>query len=806
MVSRLRAVNVFGWALGVALLSGYTATAQEAPKPVATAAGESDPAATAAVAEKVAPSLVRVEYTLQFDKGEPPAAGGWNVRCPNCGEYHGNNAEQVVKDDRPFEVGGFLLADDTVITADPLIHPRFVKKIAVRFGGQVTDATPAAYAKDQTAVMLKLAKPLKGAEPLSFDKADKAGKGPYLAVTYTSADGDWQVSAQPVGGPATTTASGRRFIPVASYSLIVDKDGNPIGMSMKDELPLDDSWKGSPTKWPAYSAEEAAAMVAGVRDAAKRGLLRVTLNFRSPKARGGPDRFMGSDPNDQQNATLQHAIGVLLDDSTVLVLRELKASVTARLEKVRVQGPDGKPVAAKFRNTLSDYGAFVVTLDKPLKDAALPLAESDLMKYRGTMLGAAQVHLQGEKRVEYYDHRRIAQFNTGWRRQLYPELAGEAKNIFLFDPKGALIALPVARREKDAEQQHWGRDDAAVLTPATYVAAAVADPGKYGDPGNVPLSEQEENRIAWLGIELQALTPELARANDVAHLTNDGRTGALVTHVYPESPAGKAGIEAGDVLVRVHVPDRPKPMEVTVERSQFGDQPFPWDQYDQLPEQYFDQVPQPWPPAENTVVRMLTDLGFGKTFTAEFARGGKGLEKQFTVEQSPAHYDSAERYKSDPLGVTVRNLTYEVRRYFQRGEEEPGVIISKIEMGSKASTAGLKPFEMVTHVNDVPVKNVKEFAEQVKGQKDLRLSIKRMTKGRQVKVKLAGKGDETKPAKTPSNTKPPAQPRQEEPAQPPGEPEAAPSESGEPPAEPQAEPSGEAAGETEPDADAPSDQ
>jgi len=80
------------------------------------------------------------------------------------------------------------------------------------------------------------------------------------------------------------------------------------------------------------------------------------------------------------------------------------------------------------------------------------------------------------------------------------------------------------------------------------------------------------------------------------------------------------------------------------------------------------------------------------------------------------------------------------------------VIISKIEMGSKASKAGIKQYEVITHVNDQPVKNVKEFENATKDQTELNLSIKRMTAGRIVKVTVdkveagaGGAATETKP-------------------------------------------------------------
>jgi S1-C subfamily serine protease len=253
----------------------------------------------------------------------------------------------------------------------------------------------------------------------------------------------------------------------------------------------------------------------------------------------------------------------------------------------------------------------------------------------------------------------------------------------------------------------------------------------------VPLSEEEERRLAWLGLEFQGLNKELARANKVAELTKDGETGAIVSYVYPDSPAAKAGIEPGVILLRIHVADRPKPIEVQL--RDYGDRgPFPWEKLDEVPEQYYDRIPPPWPSPENSLVRSLTDLGFGTKFKAEFFRDGQMVMKDLEVTASPPTYESAPRYKSAALGLTVRDLTYEVRRYFQKKADEPGAIVSKIEQGSKASVAGIKPFEIITHVNDKPVMNVKDFEKAIAGQDELRLSVKRMTRGREVKIKMTG--------------------------------------------------------------------
>src|SRR5690606_36917123 len=105
--------------------------------------------------------------------------------------------------------------------------------------------------------------------------------------------------------------------------------------------------------------------------------------------------------------------------------------------------------------------------------------------------------------------------------------------LFVFDDEHSLVALPVSKRQKPSLEDRWSRSSTPQLTAARYLAEVLSEPEKHSDPNNVPLSEAEENRLAWLGVELQTLTPDLARINGIADQTNDGATGALVTHVYP---------------------------------------------------------------------------------------------------------------------------------------------------------------------------------------------------------------------------------------------------------------------------------
>lgn len=747
------ALSVAAPLAAAALLIAQTPPSRPTPTPVTPAtpstSGASGSSASAenksqqslAIAQAVLPSLVRVEYTVQFDKGDAPEAAGWSQRCPSCGQFHGNtSAESLVTEDRPMEIAGFLVEPHTVITSDPIIHPRFIKSIAVRQGDAQSAAKLKGILKDRSGLVLTLDEPLKGAQPLVFDANLK---GPYSAVTYSQGSADWVVRVEPAGGAVMVTTSDRKYLAAPSFSLITDGAGKAVGLCMSDRMPMDGSWKGSPDSWPMYSAEEMEALRTKLTSTIDRGLAQVTLTFRSPRATSEESAMMryrrgGGDDDD---ATVRHANGVLVDDNTVLVLIDLKPKQTARLEKIRVQVA-GDSTDAKFERTLKDYGGLVAKLDKPIPGALKAADTTNVHALRDVVLPTAEVLLQGDKRTMYLTHRRIPGYTVGYKRQHNPDLpVARDESLFLFTENGELAVLPIARRQKGDSGDRYSayRDSSANPTLVGYLWPAIAgDAAEFADASNVPLSETQESRVAWLGVELQPLSPDLARENGVSDQTSDGETGALVTYVYPDSPAAKAGVVVGQIFLRLHSLDVPKPIDIIGEYGGYGEQAYPWDRFDELPEEYFERIPRPWPAVENALTRSLTDLGFGKKVELEIATEGKVERKAFDVVEGPTTFDTVSKFKFEPLGITVRDLTYEVRRYFQIPEGDPGIIIGKIEIGSRASTSGLKPYELITHVNDQPVKTIQEFEAKAKDQSSLRLSIKRMNKARQVNLALGG--------------------------------------------------------------------
>ena len=222
----------------------------------------------------------------------------------------------------------------------------------------------------------------------------------------------------------------------------------------------------------------------------------------------------------------------------------------------------------------------------------------------------------------------------------------------------------------------------------------------------------------------------------------------MVSYVYADSPAAKAGVKMSWVMLNIQVEGDSKPIDIKAREYAPGAN-YPWARWDSLPARYWDgKFPSPWQPTETFLTRKLTDMGFGKKFTATFFADGKQIKKKFTVVASPTHYHTAAKFKSTKVGLTVRQMTYEVRRYFLKTAKDPGVIVSAVEPGSKAGVGGVRPYEIITHVNDQAVSSVTAFEKAIKGKTELRLSVLRMTKNRLVKLNMSAATTTSKPSAT----------------------------------------------------------
>jgi serine protease Do len=435
------------------------------------------------------------------------------------------------------------------------------------------------------------------------------------------------------------------------------------------------------------------------------------------------------DRDEDEKKLAQPQTAVVIGPRRVLVLSALSPSQTARLDKVRLTLADASVIDATFVGSADEYGALVVDPGRELNSPVVVIG-TPWEALRDRLLLTADIRMTGDERTIQCGHLRLTTVQPGYKGRSVPSFAQGIESTFVFDTEGRLVGLPMARRMK-AKQNRW--EGAAVsIVAAAETVRFNGDAAGWADARNRPLTEAESRQLAWLGVDLQPLDTELALTHAVSAQTEDGDHGALVTYVYAGSPAAKAGLKAGDVVLRVQPEGASKPVEIKVEQHAFSDQPFPWDRYDQINETYYDRIPPPWMPAEDSLNRQLKDFGTGTPYRLDYARGGRVASLNLKVEAGPVHYMTASEGSRDGLGFRVRELTFETRRYYQLADEAAALIVARVEAGGAASTAGLKPYELITTINEQPVGSVADFDRMVDTGGVLRFGVKRMSQGRVV--------------------------------------------------------------------------
>ena len=175
----------------------------------------------------------------------------------------------------------------------------------------------------------------------------------------------------------------------------------------------------------------------------------------------------------------------------------------------------------------------------------------------------------------------------------------------------------------------------------------------------------------WLGVLIQDVTRELAESFGL-----EQPAGALVARVLEDSPAEKAGIQVGDVILRFNGKD--------IQRSS------------QLPPLVgaagIDR------PAQVEVLRE------GKRVVVEVNIGQLPDEPALAAETPEAPTDQPER--QERFGLAVSDLTDAQRDAF--GIAEGGVHVDEVGPGP-AAVAGIRPGDVILMLNNQPVADAGQF-------------------------------------------------------------------------------------------------
>ena len=174
----------------------------------------------------------------------------------------------------------------------------------------------------------------------------------------------------------------------------------------------------------------------------------------------------------------------------------------------------------------------------------------------------------------------------------------------------------------------------------------------------------------WLGVVIQEITPDIAEAIGV-------KEGILVAQVMKGSPADKAGLKVGDIIIALNGRklEDVRDLQLSI---------------------------------------MKTKPGTEVTLT--IIREGKRKEIKVKVGELPEKISRKPKsYEGEDLGLSLRDLTPKEKARF--GVE--GVLVVSVAPGSPAYESGLRPGDVIMRVNYKKVSTVREFYKLIESLKDM---------------------------------------------------------------------------------------
>jgi len=304
-------------------------------------------------------------------------------------------------------------------------------------------------------------------------------------------------------------------------------------------------------------------------------------------------------------------------------------------------------------------------------------------------------------------------------------------------------------RRSKGPQQHYGYGSEDIrLFESVQLADMLSElPDNY-DTRIRHLDKDQQRRRVWLGVEYTHLDKEMVKQMDLRDQTQDGRIGLMVNRIYPGSPAARLGLAEGNVLLEIAVDGLPWPIELMPDKREDYDMPD-FEDVD-IPKEFEAmgfRMPRkrPWRSRDNYLTRMLDDIGVGTTVKLSYIQAGETVQKEFVVEQSPPDMLSAAKYKTDKLGLTVKDLTYEVRAALHLGEDDVAVVVAQVEQGKPAALARIELYELIRAVDGVQVNSVESFEKliteaQQANKPSVRLTVEWIGKTRLADLKFEAKG------------------------------------------------------------------
>jgi serine protease Do len=223
-----------------------------------------------------------------------------------------------------------------------------------------------------------------------------------------------------------------------------------------------------------------------------------------------------------------------------------------------------------------------------------------------------------------------------------------------------------------------GINTAILSQSGGYMGIGFAIPSEMAKPIVSALLAHGKVVRGYLGVSIQDITPELAAA-----LKLTGTSGVLVSGVAPDTPAAKAGIMRGDVILKINGQSMNSSSQLR---------------------------------------NVVAASGNGAKVKLEISREGKKISLTVELGELPATLGGAtnnpapqEGGPGTVSGLTLEPLTADARNEYKiPASVTSGLVITDVQSDSAAGMAGLRPGDVVLEVDRKKVTTVDQFKSQWK--------------------------------------------------------------------------------------------
>jgi serine protease Do len=348
-------------------------------------------------------------------------------------------------------------------------------------------------------------------------------------------------------------------------------------------------------------------------------------------------------------------------DSAGLILTNYHVVDGAEQIEVTVGTPDGphRTVSAKVIGKAPDFDVALLRTEQKLEVPALALGDSDRMRVGEWVMAIGNPFgLSQSMSVGIISGKHREDLNPSGHQGVYDFLQTDASinpgnsGGPLVDMNGRVIGMNTA-----ISAQGSGIGFAIPASTLSHIFPSLRDKGELSR--------------SWIGVQIQSLTPELAKSYGL-----ESTSGALVAEVLPNSPAAKAGIQSGDVLTR-----------------------FDGKSVD----------------SSSTLPVLVSLTESGKSVNVELWRNGRTQTVSVKLEShggKEASASSGER-EGGGFGLSLRPFTPGLRQELGV-DASSGVVIAAVAPGSAAARAGLRPGDVVTELGGKPVSDAGALVNALK--------------------------------------------------------------------------------------------